>query len=245
MQQTYEHEHNMSQDISIKRMIKEVIIFQNKTVEQLIKDAPKSIDKCFRKMQNSGWYGYEEYLLKYYKDIASREGKKLILKLNNGKTKNFISRREIGQKYDYENNANNAQFFFSGYNKHFDCFIVQSHLYQEGGGTSFISKANGNDLLGLYTYINSAFSFSPEATKVVSASVGEGNKVNLVIYRGEKEIVVRENVDITPKLNDALMISLLDWVDENTFKVGFNSMGSGSGDKIYTYHFRNGSWHLE
>ena len=119
-------------------------------------------------MQSSGWYAYENYLLKHYKDIASKEGKKLTLKLDNGKTKSFLSGREMSDEFSLKNNANNSVYIFSGYNKHFDCFIINSYLYMEGGNTSLISKANGNELLGFYQYISSTFSFSPEADKIVS-----------------------------------------------------------------------------
>ncbi len=238
VQQTYSK--NDGSDVSVSD---EIIVFQNKTAEELIKDAPKSIDKCFRKMQHRGWYEYEGYLLKYYKDIASKEGKKLTLKLNNGKTKNFISGRESTDEYSFKSNADNSVYIFSGYNKYFDCFIVHSHLHMGGGSISLVSKANGNVLMALHIEPGSStFSFSPEADKVLSVSAS-GYGVDLVIYRGEKEMVVRENVDITPKSNGFIMLSLLDWVDNNTFKLGFGN--GGGNDKIYTYHFRNGSWHLE
>lgn len=221
----------------ITQMGYENIVFQNKTAEELIKDAPKSIDKCLSSSS-------ENYILNHYKDIASREGKKLTLKLDNGKTKTLLSTAKDG--YDSVYDEKYFKYSFVGYNKYFDCFIIDKQFANTLGPNIivlFISKANGNELMSKNQSIAFSLSFSPETDKILY--VEGGGKPIISIYKSEDKMIVRESVDTMPQyetVNSGIggcAFTSLNWINNNTFQLAFN------GGKVHTYHFRNGSWHLE
>ncbi len=215
----------------------EKIIFHNKTAEELIKDAPKSIDKLLNEMMNR-YNSNEGYLLNYYKDFAIREGKKLTLKLENGKSKIWLDTKEVNNSgMDY----GKPNYIFKGYNKYFDCFIINQQTdYAIGNGTItlFVSKSNGNELMRRGSPLTAA-EFSPNRDKIA------GFDEFITIYKVENKKIVKEKVDIMPKIRNSEFPGCpwasINWVDNNTFKVA----GSSYGDNSYTYHFKNGSWQLE
>lgn len=205
----------------------EKVIFQQKTGEMLLEQAPASIDKA---LVNNNLR--EEYLLHHYRDLVSREGRKLKFKMYDDKTKIFVS--------DVESPREGAKkYIFRGYLDRFNAYIIDcigndfgvSTILRRDGKEIFVHKMTMGRSLG--------FSVSPEADRIVCFE--EGNAIQMNIIRAEDALIVVDEYKTVLKNIEGQFIDVsVNWIHDNQFVLKHTVDNQST--ITYEYEYDGNTW---
>lgn len=203
----------------------EIFLFENKTGEELVTEAPSNFEKLLE-------YSGESYLFDHYKNLGVKEGYKLKLNLDNGKIKVFV-----GEKGS-EPMLNTIIYSLAGYNKKANMFIVQNH-WSVGcirSILSLIDKSDGKELVsGSYS-----LELSPSGEKIIDAgNYGDRGDCKVLLT-----VLSNKYIEFETQETWLTHSTSLDWKDDTTFTVTGQLLDGRDTVDIttITYVYHNGRW---